>query len=97
MKVLMTCALALVVGGCGTMRTLAPNTVAGFEAGGVLGALDGATGAIVARCQAADGTIMRVAIDNVALATNTDDLIAQIRARRTAACETVKAVRLIVD
>lgn len=78
--------------GCGLMREIAPNTVAGFESGGVLGALDGASGALLARCRTFDGQIIRVAIDNLAVETGTGSVVEQIRAARQRACTIAGAV-----
>ena len=51
-------AAALAIGGCEVARTIAPNTTAGFEEGGVLGALEGVSGALLATYHGVQG--MRV-------------------------------------
>ena len=90
-------AMALALPGCEAVRTLAPQTVAGFEANGVLGALDGASGAVVARCQTLDGVVLRVAVDEAAALTGTGDALAKVRAARMTACAAAGAVAMIVD
>ena len=95
MKVIAIAAAVLTLAGCDAVRTVAPQTVAGFEAGGVLGALDGATGAVLARCQTLDGQIVRIAVDDLALGTGTGVLVNDIRVRRQQACAVVGAVQVI--
>ncbi|MEM1382162.1 MAG: hypothetical protein AAF713_01390 [Pseudomonadota bacterium] len=90
-------AVGLCLAGCGAIKATFPNTYAGYEAGGVLGALDGMTGSILARCQAVDGTEIRVAIDGVALAAGQEDPVERIRAARMRACQTAGAVHVLVD
>lgn len=95
MKLIAIAAAVLTLSGCEAMRTVAPQTVAGFETNGVLGALDGATGAILARCLTLDGQVLRVAVDDLALNTGTGNLVNDIRVRRQQACAVVGAVQLI--
>ena len=96
MKFIPIAAIAVLsLAGCETMQTLAPQTVAGFEAGGVLGAIDGATGAILARCRMLDGSEMRVAIDGLTSTTGVD--IEQVRDERQKACAVVGAVAVLGD
>ena len=97
MKVIAIAAAVLSLAGCEAMRTVAPQTVAGFEAGGLLGALDGASGAILARCRTLDGQVLRVAIDDLALSTGTGLLVNDIRVRRQQACALIGAVQVIAD
>ena len=97
MKPIAIAAAVLTLAGCETMRTVAPHTTAGFEAGGVLGALDGASGAVLAKCQTLDGQILRVAIDDLALGTGTEDVVDDIRVRRQQACAIIGAVQVIAD
>lgn len=85
------------IGGCEVARMIAPNTTAGFEEGGVLGALEGASGAVLATCQTFDGEVVRVAIDGLADATGTEDALARIRAARQKACAAAGAIHVISD
>lgn len=93
MKVIAIAAAVLTLAACATLRTLAPQTTAGYEANGILGALDGATGAILARCRTLDGREIRIAFDDLAYATGVD--IEQVRAERQRACAVVGAVALV--
>jgi hypothetical protein len=97
MKVIAIAAAVLTLAGCETMRTVAPHTTAGFESGGVLGALDGASGAVLARCRTLDGQVVRVAVDDVALGTGTTDTVEDIRVRRQQACALIGAVQVIAE
>src|SRR5690625_4521259 len=85
------------IGGCEAARMIAPNTTAGFEEGGVLGALEGASGAVLATCQTFDGEVVRVAIDGLADATGTSHAVARIRAARQKACAAAGAIYVISD
>ncbi len=95
MKVIRIAAAVLTLAGCETIGSFAPQTVAGFEAGGILGAVDGATGAILARCRLLDGQEIRVAVDGLAGRTGLD--VEQIRAERVKACAVAGAVALLGD
>ena len=95
MKFIAIAAAVLTLAGCEAMRTVAPHTAAGFEAGGVLGALDGASGAILARCRTLDGQIVRVAVNDLALGTGTSGLVDDIRLRRQRACALIGAVHVL--
>jgi len=97
MKVWIPVALALAVSGCAAVRTIAPQTVAGFETGGVLGALDGASGAILARCRTIDGKAIRVTVDSVAIATGTGDLVDRVRDARRDACAKAAEIAAYID
>lgn len=94
-------AAAAIVSGCEAARMIAPQTTAGFETGGVLGALDGASGAILAKCRTLDGVEVRVAVDSVAaLAGEVSDrvnldLVDRVRAAREKACLTASQVNAI--
>lgn len=83
--------------GCEAMRVIAPQTAAGFQAGGILGALDGATGAVLARCRTLDGLIVRVAVDSLAIETGAGDTAARLRAAREKACRVAANVGTLVD
>lgn len=72
--------------GCSAIQTIAPRTAAGFAANGVLGALDGASGAIIARCETIDGTAFRVAIDEVATETDQTEALDAVRESRRRIC-----------
>lgn len=97
MKLLPNILLFFALAGCEAMYRVAPQTSAGFEAGGVLGALDGASGAILARCRTLDGALIRVAIDDVATLTSGTDAVARVREARKAACARAAAVAFVVD
>lgn len=90
-------AAMLAIGGCEVARTIAPNTTAGFEENGVLGALEGASGALLVTCRTLDGEVVRVAVDGLALATGTTDAITAIRSLRQKACAAAGAVHVISD
>ena len=77
------------------LRVVAPQTVAGFETGGVLGALDGASGAILAQCQTLNGSLIRVAIDDIAFETGAGSLVDSVRAARAKACRLAGSIQVI--
>src|SRR5690625_2855136 len=85
------------MGGCEVARMIAPNTTAGCEEGGVLGALEGASGVVLATCHTFDGEVVRIAIDGLADATGTGDAVARIRAARQKACAAAGAIYVISD
>ncbi len=93
--ILAVCLVAVSVSGCEALRVVAPQTVAGFETGGVLGALDGASGAILARCKTLNGSLIRVAIDDIALETGSDPLVERVRVARAKACSLAGGVQVI--
>ncbi len=86
MRSISIAALVAVLGGCETVRTIAPHTTAGFEAGGILGALDGATGAVLARCHGLDGPLVRIAIDGGAALAGSAEVVERLREVRTRVC-----------
>lgn len=90
-------AAVLALAGCETARTVAPHTTAGFEQGGIVGALGGASEAMLVTCQTLDGAPIRVAVDSVALATGNAGTVAGIRAARQTACAAAGAVHVISD
>lgn len=92
MKFLLLSLLVMSVSACDPFRMIAPRTVAGFESGGVLGALDGASGAILAKCETLDGLTIRVALDEVADLAGQSDNLGRIRDLRQTAC--LKASRV---
>lgn len=67
-----------------------PKTAAGWEAGGVLGAIDGATGAVLVQCRTLDGDEIRLAVDDLA-----GEDLAGVRDWRQRACAKVGAVAII--
>ena len=97
MKYLSIALVALTVSGCDTVRTIAPQTTAGFETGGLLGAIDGASGAILARCKTLDGGLIRVAVDDVATATGETDAVEHVRELRKRACAKAGEIHALVD
>ena len=90
-------AAAIALTGCETMRTLAPQTTAGYEANGILGALDGATGAILARCKLLDGQEVRIAVDSLAATAGQALTIDAIRVMRQRACAQIGAAAVVGD
>ena len=90
-------AAMLAIGGCEVARTIAPNTTAGFEENGVIGALEGASGALLVTCRTLDGEVVRVAVDGLALTTGTTDAITAIRAARRKACAAAGTIHIISD
>ena len=97
MKFLLPAAILLSVAGCDVARTIAPQTTAGFEVGGIIGALDGASGAILARCQTLDGVDVRVAVDAAALGIGQEDALERVRTSRKRACDVAGAIALLAD
>lgn len=97
MKYFSIAIVAMALSGCEAVRAVAPQTTAGFETGGLLGALDGASGAILARCRTLDGTLIRVAVDDVAVATGASDLVGNVRQARMRACERAGQVQAFID
>lgn len=93
MRAIIMAAALLVLPGCETVRTLAPQTAAGFEANGVIGAVDGASGAIVARCLSPEGVRYRVALDVLAEEVGLALPLAEVRKRQDKACRVAGAVR----
>lgn len=95
---LATLLIVLALGGCGSesFRQAFPATAAGWEAGGVLGAVDGAAGALLARCRMFDGTEIRVAFDDLAVVTGSEDTLERIRRARHRICAGLGAVEVIV-
>ena len=96
MKYLILPLIILSVSACDPFRMIAPRTVAGFESGGVLGALDGATGAILAKCETLDGVTVRVAVDGIADLTEQTDNLEDIRDLRQEACNHASLVKGLV-
>ncbi|MEL7469522.1 MAG: hypothetical protein AAFN27_13775 [Pseudomonadota bacterium] len=95
-----TCAAlmaASILAGCETVNTIAPQTVAGFEANGIIGAIDGASGAIIAKCRTLDGDEIRVSVDLAGDVTGQGALIDRVRAARKHACESAGNVQAFVD
>ncbi|MEM6663652.1 MAG: hypothetical protein AAF666_15915 [Pseudomonadota bacterium] len=88
---------AIALSGCEAARTIAPQTTAGFETGGIIGAIDGASGAILAKCQTVDGEIFRVAVDSVADTVGQGELVDRVRAARKKACAKAGRVAAFVE
>lgn len=97
MKAVTIAAAMLALSGCDTVRAIFPHTTAGFEANGIVGAIDGASDALLATCRMLDGQVVRVAVDDVATSTGKGDLLGTIRQRRQQACAVIGAVQLIAD
>lgn len=93
MKYFLLLAIITSVSACDPFRMIAPRTVAGFESGGLLGALDGASGAILARCETLDGLTIRVALDGVADLAGQSDRLGRARELREAACRGASQVK----
>ena len=101
MKILAALTVIAAISGCEAIRTVAPQTVAGFETNGVVGAIDGASGAVMARCQTLDGVQLRVALDTIAadggsLIGKGDaaaDLLDRVRAARAKLCDAAGRIR----
>lgn len=86
-------ATALAITSCDTVKSIAPQTTAGFEENGIVGALDGASGAVVAGCRSLDA--MRLAVDGLAIATGAGDVVDDMRAARMRACAVAGAVQAV--
>lgn len=89
-RVALCAAVCGALGGCEPLRTVAPNTVAGFEAGGFLGAADGATGAIVMRCEKLDG--VRVSVDQLGEEFGAEIALERARKLRQGVCGAAEAI-----
>ncbi|MEM9737392.1 MAG: hypothetical protein AAF908_12435 [Pseudomonadota bacterium] len=87
--------LVLALSACATLESVAPRTVAGFRTGGILGALDGATGAILARCRRYDGTEFRIALETLAVETGAGDNLVRLREKRLSACRAAGAISVL--
>lgn len=76
-----------------------PNTTQGFEQGGILGAVDGATDAILARCRMLDGAETTLVVDSAAAAVGSEatSAVDRIRVVRRRACELAGAVQFFAD
>lgn len=96
MKYLLIPFLMFSVTACEQIRELAPRTTAGFEAGGILGALDGASGAVLARCKTLDGLTIRVALDGLVESVGDADTLSRARELRQAACQNAARVHAAV-
>ncbi|MEM9061820.1 MAG: hypothetical protein AAGD13_15275 [Pseudomonadota bacterium] len=95
-----TCAALVTAGalaGCETVKTVAPQTAAGFEANGIIGAIDGASGAIIAKCQTLDGDTVRVSVDIAGDVTGQGELVDRVRDARKKACEKAGKVQAFVE
>ena len=79
------------------MEKIAPNTVAGFNDNGIIGAFDGATGAIMARCKLVDGTEVRIAAEEFADEINALVALGKLRSAREKICSTVADARALGD
>ena len=97
MKYLTIIAVAGALSACDAARVIAPQTTAGFETGGILGALDGASGAILAKCKTLDGQELRVAVDVVGETVGQGELVDRVREARKKACATASRVAAFVD
>ncbi|MEM9045750.1 MAG: hypothetical protein AAGC81_13760 [Pseudomonadota bacterium] len=89
--------VAVWLAGCDTLEDIAPQTVAGFESGGILGALDGASGAILARCRGLDGEEFRVAVDTLGAQTGAAQTVEAVRAERQKICATAGAIAVLTS
>ena len=96
-KLVISAILAVSVSGCEAIRAIAPQTVAGFEANGLIGAVDGATGAVIARCATLDGQVIRVAVDDLAAEVDGTDLVTRVRSARERACRIARSASLVAD
>ncbi|MEM6624454.1 MAG: hypothetical protein AAF674_19700 [Pseudomonadota bacterium] len=85
------------LGGCTALETAFPQTTAGFKANGVVGAVDGASGAVVAICEDLDGQQFRVAIDNLADEIGADTALDRVRQARQKACGIAGGAKDVTD
>lgn len=93
MKYLLIPLILFSVSACEQLREIAPRTTAGFEAGGILGAIDGASGAVLARCKTLDGMTIRVALDGIADHVGGADDLTRARELRQAACQNAARIK----
>lgn len=96
MKYVLLSLMIVSTAACEPLRLIAPRTTAGFETGGVLGALDGASGAILARCKTLDGLTIRVALDGIADGVGLSDNLDRARELRQTACQNASRVKSVV-
>ena len=97
MKYVLLSLMMISTAACEPLRLIAPRTTAGFEAGGLLGALDGASGAILARCKTLDGLTIRVALDGIADRAGQSGSLDRARDLRQAACRNASRVKTAVE
>ena len=97
MKFISMLAVIAALAGCDVLRKVGPQTVAGFEANGILGALDGASGAILAKCDMLDGSTLRVAVDNLGDLTGTGTLVDRVAHARARACRVIGGVQAVAN
>ncbi|MEM9100554.1 MAG: hypothetical protein AAGC79_18760 [Pseudomonadota bacterium] len=95
MKHIAIFAIAGLLCGCEALERVAPQTVAGFESGGILGALDGASGAVLARCRRLDGEEFRVAVDTIGAEAGASMTVQSLRVERQKICATAGAVAVL--
>lgn len=75
--------------------TLTPQTYAGWQAGGLPGALNALSGAIVAKCKTLDGREFTINVDNLANAVGAVDSLEEVREKRKRACVAANAVLIL--
>lgn len=92
---LLLLASCAVLSSCETFEKLAPHTAAGFQSNGIIGALDGASDAVLATCKTLDGQNFRVAVDGLAGETGTASLAERVRRAREKACRIAGSVQAI--
>lgn len=92
---------ALTLAGCATVppwvEKAFPRAAAGYEAGGVLGAIDGATGTILVICRKLDGETFTASVDYAAEVFTVEDEVAYVRNIRKKICEGVGAIAVLVE
>lgn len=81
----------------GFIDRIAPQTAAGFRANGIVGGLDGLSGAVIALCERADGERFRVAVDALASEIGTVSSVEAIREKRAKACAVAGGARLVAE
>ena len=86
MKHVLAFAGAALLGGCASLATLAPETTAGFQEDGVLGAVEGASGVVRRGCGVIAAPELQIAIDALGAVTGSGSIVAPVRAVRRQVC-----------
>ncbi|MEM9058925.1 MAG: hypothetical protein AAGD13_00560 [Pseudomonadota bacterium] len=81
---------AIALSGCEALRKVAPTTVAAYENGGVVSAVDVLTDQIELKCAGIDGAA--ITIDVTAEAFNAADTVEKARAVRSGFCARAEAI-----
>lgn len=87
----------VLIGGCSTLRVVAPETVAGYEADGLHGAILGATGVARRVCQRADSERLRETVTSVGATLGADDAVETLRSTQQTVCHYANGLGAVAD